>query len=443
MPRSWEKGPTCVVEEGTAHCQDKEKVVDCPELPPFRPARLVKPGAGKGKPPPEWTCDPLAYYESEGLDTVYIHITELSFHYSCDCGCGVIDPDCGYDSALEPALQAFQVRWRSSRSEPHVLPIAIRPLHHAAARYEREPLDVYSRHLPRGKTATETAVPWTLTVRWSLRTCTPSSTSKSSPCHAPPQPEAECPKTHRRQHAVGCARHLSWVPVHPATSPPTTIAWRTAPAGMRQALLDRSCYCRLLCGDGDECSTGAHNCHLKRGFAGDGVNCTDLGIVATVSPTASITPSISNSRSPTVSETSSSASVSVIASPTHSITPSISESPKSPPSISDGKAVICGFTFKSKWQSCCYRCDAAMFAFFARLICRFMECRPKLEYHSSESLISQGRRRVRLRSCLCKMLQGSMRHLNQNVEKHVKFKFWLSASAILKHWGSMRRFVLP
>eukprot|EP00808_Paulinella_micropora_P031736 g49809.t1 len=98
MARSWEKGPTCVVEEGTAHCHDKEKVVeDCPQLPAFRPAKLVKPGYGKGKPPPGWTCDPSAYYESEGLNTVYIHTNDISFQYSCDCGCGVIDPDCGYE----------------------------------------------------------------------------------------------------------------------------------------------------------------------------------------------------------------------------------------------------------------------------------------------------------------------------------------------------------
>eukprot|EP00808_Paulinella_micropora_P014061 g3445.t1 len=110
LPRSWADGPTCIVDEthgNHAYCKDKSfsGALECPQLPPLAPSRIVKPGAGKGKPPPGWTCAPGLYYESEG--------STGKLAYSCDCGCGVIDPDCGYvlqscdDQAWNPRYSKF------------------------------------------------------------------------------------------------------------------------------------------------------------------------------------------------------------------------------------------------------------------------------------------------------------------------------------------------
>eukprot|EP00808_Paulinella_micropora_P017278 g12347.t1 len=110
LPRSWADGPTCIVDEThgkKAYCKDKSfsGELECPQLPPLAPSRIVKPGAGKGKPPPGWTCAPGLYYESEG--------STGKLAYNCDCGCGVIDPDCGYvlqscnDQAWNPRYSKF------------------------------------------------------------------------------------------------------------------------------------------------------------------------------------------------------------------------------------------------------------------------------------------------------------------------------------------------
>eukprot|EP00808_Paulinella_micropora_P015494 g64092.t1 len=110
---TWEKGPTCVVDfaHGTkgARCKAKDNSVElsCPQLPPFLPKDLVTPGYGKGNPPPEWTCSSAAYYESGNS-------TDSSLKYSCDCGCGAIDPDCGFvlkscdDQTWNPGYSTFK-----------------------------------------------------------------------------------------------------------------------------------------------------------------------------------------------------------------------------------------------------------------------------------------------------------------------------------------------
>eukprot|EP00808_Paulinella_micropora_P018678 g80264.t1 len=111
IPRSWDQGVTCVVDvssgQRTTHCVGQEQDVVCPQLPPVLPRQLVKQGAGKGRPPPGWTCAPEAYYESQNNQN-------YSLQYSCDCGCGVIDPDCGYalqdcdDQSWNPRYTSFK-----------------------------------------------------------------------------------------------------------------------------------------------------------------------------------------------------------------------------------------------------------------------------------------------------------------------------------------------
>eukprot|EP00808_Paulinella_micropora_P019692 g52.t1 len=111
LPRSWETGPTCVVDfrsGGGAYCKPrKDEQISCPQLPPFLPKDLVAAGYGKGNPPPAWTCAPEVYFESEGSSK------DSSLIYSCDCGCGLIDPDCGYvlqsceDQTWNPSYSHF------------------------------------------------------------------------------------------------------------------------------------------------------------------------------------------------------------------------------------------------------------------------------------------------------------------------------------------------
>ena len=63
----------------------------CPQLPPTSPARLaIDPHTNKSYShadlPLSWTCPPDQYYElSRGVSNP-----------SCDCECGVVDPDCGF-----------------------------------------------------------------------------------------------------------------------------------------------------------------------------------------------------------------------------------------------------------------------------------------------------------------------------------------------------------
>ena len=58
----------------------------CPQLPPLAPASLAN-GATYNNPPQGWSCDAIKYYELNSVNPGDVN---------CDCGCGVIDPDCGF-----------------------------------------------------------------------------------------------------------------------------------------------------------------------------------------------------------------------------------------------------------------------------------------------------------------------------------------------------------
>ena len=94
---SWTSGYQCEANGEGASCigkgageeslstEDSGDLV-CPQLPPTTSSQLAKNNTF-GNPPAGWTCDPALYYEAD---------SGMSLPYSCDCGCGVIDPDCGY-----------------------------------------------------------------------------------------------------------------------------------------------------------------------------------------------------------------------------------------------------------------------------------------------------------------------------------------------------------
>eukprot|EP00808_Paulinella_micropora_P028266 g62641.t1 len=80
----------------------------CPQLPVTSASMWAAINNGSyGKPPPEWTCAPLRYYESDPSNLNGGTVT-------CDCECGVIDPDCGYtpqscyNQTWEPSYTAIE-----------------------------------------------------------------------------------------------------------------------------------------------------------------------------------------------------------------------------------------------------------------------------------------------------------------------------------------------
>lgn len=65
----------------------QETLLDCPQLPELSPS-LISKGHSWNQPPLGWVCPPEQYYELAGV------LPDLA---ACHCGCGVIDPDCGYE----------------------------------------------------------------------------------------------------------------------------------------------------------------------------------------------------------------------------------------------------------------------------------------------------------------------------------------------------------
>jgi hypothetical protein len=100
LPIAWGQG-VCCLRDGASTCNiflnspDLDQgSLDCPQLPKTAPPDLAR-GRGEtdsnvvyshSNPPPGWICDSELYFE---LDA---NVSSPS----CDCGCGVIDPDCGY-----------------------------------------------------------------------------------------------------------------------------------------------------------------------------------------------------------------------------------------------------------------------------------------------------------------------------------------------------------
>eukprot|EP00808_Paulinella_micropora_P031733 g49804.t1 len=140
IPRSWEHGVTCEVDASSgfsgAHCVAQDTVdFACAQLPPVMPNQLVKVGAAKGRPPPEWTCAPESWnprystFKCNGAvlnkemmycrldsarctalppgihDNLWTCIPDVYHELSdngtklddCDCNCGSLDPDCLLD----------------------------------------------------------------------------------------------------------------------------------------------------------------------------------------------------------------------------------------------------------------------------------------------------------------------------------------------------------
>jgi hypothetical protein len=86
-------GTTCQsTAEGDAALSAREPLV-CPQLPVVHPVELAA-GRGHAEPPPGWTCAPELYYESAANATAR---RKLGAEFACDCGCGAIDPDCGFE----------------------------------------------------------------------------------------------------------------------------------------------------------------------------------------------------------------------------------------------------------------------------------------------------------------------------------------------------------
>jgi len=88
LPRTWANGPFCLMDQYGTYCETIEnpnRLSDgslfCPQLPTLAPWQIVVPSYGYGNPPPGWLCDRFEYYDGS----------------TCDCECGLIDPDCGYE----------------------------------------------------------------------------------------------------------------------------------------------------------------------------------------------------------------------------------------------------------------------------------------------------------------------------------------------------------
>jgi hypothetical protein len=62
-------------------------VLVCPQLPSLAPHEIAN-GYSWSEPPEEWICLPEKFWELQNY--------ALKDGATCDCGCGVIDPDCGY-----------------------------------------------------------------------------------------------------------------------------------------------------------------------------------------------------------------------------------------------------------------------------------------------------------------------------------------------------------
>lgn len=92
VPLPWSSGSQCFGSPSGSYCEMKDAIassgsedLECPQLPKTSPKQLAA-GRKHGDPPAGWTCASQLYYEME------IGVTS----FTCDCGCGVIDPDCGY-----------------------------------------------------------------------------------------------------------------------------------------------------------------------------------------------------------------------------------------------------------------------------------------------------------------------------------------------------------
>jgi hypothetical protein len=82
-PMPWSSAIICGINTESVFCNFSYLHVTLPEcenLPLISPEQLALPGYGPFYPPPEWVCDPGRYFDKQ----------------ICDCGCGVYDPDCGY-----------------------------------------------------------------------------------------------------------------------------------------------------------------------------------------------------------------------------------------------------------------------------------------------------------------------------------------------------------
>jgi len=94
LPLVYGSGYECIMSHAGATCSNQGTMknsnsgseLDCPQLPEVSPRQLAK-GRTADKVPSDWTCDPALYYQ---LDTGIAD-------FSCDCGCGIIDPDCGFN----------------------------------------------------------------------------------------------------------------------------------------------------------------------------------------------------------------------------------------------------------------------------------------------------------------------------------------------------------
>jgi hypothetical protein len=80
IPR--QEGVTCEPTSDGVSCKDNI----CPQLPIMAPKQLAR-NLRFGNPPRAWTCAPELWYQLDGDDPGSA---------DCDCGCGVVDPDCGY-----------------------------------------------------------------------------------------------------------------------------------------------------------------------------------------------------------------------------------------------------------------------------------------------------------------------------------------------------------
>ena len=151
VPIIWGHGVECGVTNHIVSCQRADQgnayvAPVCPQLPPSSPAQistLEGVSYSFGNPPPAWTCAVSLYYE----------VSNGSMTASCDCGCGVIDPDCGY-SLVSCDDQTWNPRYSTLHCDGNQVDTDI-----LYCRLESATCQVLPPGLQRGSTSEWTCIP--------------------------------------------------------------------------------------------------------------------------------------------------------------------------------------------------------------------------------------------------------------------------------------------
>ncbi len=143
---TWGSGLECVVSAAGATCETTKwksgSDLICPQLPKVSPPQVAE-GHKHGEPPANWTCAPDLYYE----------MASGKLRFTCDCGCGIVDPDCGYYlSSCED--QTWNPQYTELRCEGELT-----DSDQAYCRLESATCNLLPPGLARGKTSDWTCIP--------------------------------------------------------------------------------------------------------------------------------------------------------------------------------------------------------------------------------------------------------------------------------------------